>query len=101
MLTHPTAEKLQALRLPWMLKALEEQRRMPEIGELSFEERLGLLVDREMTDRENRRLGSRLKKAHLRLTAAVEDIAYRPPRGLDKSLMLSLAAAGSESTRTS
>ena len=91
MLTHPTAEKLQALRLPGMLKALEEQRRMPEIGELTFEERLGLLVDREMTDRENRRLGSRLKKAHLRLTAAVEDIAYRPPRGLDKSLMLSLA----------
>lgn len=91
MLTHPTEDKLQALRLNGMLKALEEQRRTPDIQELDFEERLGLLVDREATERENRRLGSRLKKARLRLTASVEDIAYRPARGLDKAMMLSLA----------
>lgn len=92
MLTHPTSEKLQALRLLGMAKALDEQRRMPEVQELSFEERLGLLVDREVTERDNRRLSSRLRKAKLRLEAAVEDIAYRPARGLDKSLMLALSS---------
>lgn len=92
MLTHPTEQALQALRLNGMLKALEDQRRMPEIQELSFEERLGLLVDREVTERENRRLGSRLKMARLRLNASVEDITYRPARGLDKPLLLSLAS---------
>jgi DNA replication protein DnaC len=92
MLTHPTSEKLQALRLLGMVKALDEQRRMPEIQDLSFEERLGLLVDREVTERDNRRLSSRLRKAKFRLEAAVEDIAYRPARGLDKSLMLSLSS---------
>lgn len=92
MLTHPTSEKLQALRLLGMAKALDEQRRMPEIQDLGFEERLGLMVDREVTERDNRRLGSRLRKAKLRLDAAVEDIAYRPARGLDKSLMLALSS---------
>jgi DNA replication protein DnaC len=92
MLTHPTSEKLHSLRLLGMVKALDEQRRMPEIQDLSFEERLGLLVDREVTERDNRRLSSRLRKAKLRLEAAVEDIAYRPARGLDKSLMLALSS---------
>ena len=92
MLTHPTSEKLQALRLLGMVKALDEQRRMPEIQDLSFEERLGLLVDREVTERDNRRLSSRLRKAKLRLEAAMEDISYRPARGLDKSLMLALSS---------
>lgn len=92
MLTHPTSEKLQALRLLGMAKSLDEQRRMPEIQDLSFEERLGLMVDREVTERDNRRLSSRLRKAKLRLDAAVEDIKYRPARGLDKSLMLALSS---------
>jgi len=92
MLTHPTSEKLQALRLLGMLKALDEQQRMPEIEDLCFEERLGLLVDREVTERDNRRLSSRLRNAKLRLDAAVEDITYRPVRGLDKSLMLALSS---------
>jgi len=92
MLTHPTSEKLQALRLLGMLKALDEQQRMPEIEDLCFEERLGLLVDREVTERDNRRLSSRLRNAKLRLDAAVEDIKYRPVRGLDKSLMLALSS---------
>ena len=92
MLTHPTSEKLQALRLLGMVKALDEQQRMPEIEDLCFEERLGLLVDREVTERDNRRLSSRLRNAKLRLDAAVEDIKYRPVRGLDKSLMLALSS---------
>lgn len=91
MLNHPTLEKLQALRLTGMLSALKEQMQMPDIGDLSFEERLGLLVDREMTDRSDRRLKTRLRQAKFRLSAALEDIDYRHPRGLDKSLMLSLA----------
>ena len=49
---------------------------MPEIDSLGFEERFGLLIDREMTDRENRRLGSRLKKAKLRHSCCVEDLDF-------------------------
>jgi DNA replication protein DnaC len=92
MLTHPTREKLQTLRLPGMLKALEEQQRIPDISNLGFEERLGLLIDRELTERENRRLGTRLKKAKLRHTCCVEDINFKASRGLDKGLILNLAA---------
>lgn len=92
MLTHPTLEKLQSLRLSGMLKALEEQQRMPDIDNLGFEERLGLLIDRELTERENRRLSTRLKKAKLRHSCCVEDIDFKASRGLDKTLILSLAA---------
>jgi DNA replication protein DnaC len=75
-----------------MAKALEEQLQMTDLEGLTFEERLGLLVDRETTERQNRKLQTRLKKARLRLNAALEDIDYRSPRGLDKSLILSLAS---------
>src|SRR6267154_3188677 len=91
MLTQPTLDKLQTLRLTGMYQALVEQLQMPDIAALTFEERLGLLVDRESTERENRRLTTRLRQAKLRQTACIEDIDYRHPRGLDKSLMLSLA----------
>jgi hypothetical protein len=74
-----------------MYHALLEQTQIPEITELCFEERLGLLVDREITAREERRLKTRLHRAKLRQTACIEDIDYRHPRGLDKSLMRSLA----------
>jgi DNA replication protein DnaC len=92
MLTHPTLDKLQALRLTGMAKALEEQLQMTGIEELGFCERLGLLVDREMTERENRRLHDRLAKARLRQTAVVEDIDFRAPRGLDRSLFSALCS---------
>ncbi len=92
MLTHPTLDKLQALRLTGMLKALSEQMQMSDISDLSFEERLGLLVDREMTERHDRRLKTRLRQAKLRLNASIEDLDYRHPRGLDKSLFISLAS---------
>ena len=92
MLNHPTLEKLQTLRLSGMLKALSEQQQMPEIDSLGFEERLGLLIDREVTERENRRLDSRLKKAKLRHSCCVADLNFKSSRGLDKSLILSLAA---------
>jgi len=90
-LTHPIFEKLEQLRFYGMLKALEEQMQMPDIKQLGFEERLGLLVDREMTERENRRLKTRLRKAKLRQNACVEDVNFRHPRKLDKTLFMNLA----------
>ena len=90
MLNHPTIEKLRSLKLTGLLHAFEEQMQMPDSAELSFEERLGLLVDRESTTRENRRLQTRLRQAKLKENAALEDIDYRTPRGLDKTLMASL-----------
>ena len=92
MLVHPTLEKLQALKLTGMAKALEEQLQVPAIQTLTFEERLGLLVDRETTERRNRKLRVRLKKAKLRLNATLEDIDYRTARGLDRSLLLALSS---------
>jgi DNA replication protein DnaC len=91
MLHHPTLEKLQILRLSGMYKALLEQMNMPESETLSFEERLGLLADREMTERQDRRLKTHLRQARLKHNACVEDLDYRAPRGLDKALMLQLA----------
>ena len=91
MLHHPTLEKLQNLRLSGMYKALTEQMTLPESETLSFEERLGLLADRELTERQDRRLKTRLRQARLKHNACVEDLNYRAPRGLDKALMLELA----------
>jgi DNA replication protein DnaC len=91
MLSHPTLDKLHELKLTGMVHALSDQMQMPDITDLSFEERLGLLVDREITERDNRRLKSRLQRAKLRQSACIEDLDYRHPRGLDKSLMTRLA----------
>jgi len=92
MLYQPTIDKLQQLRLSGMAKGLEEQQNENGYERLTFEDRLGLLVDREMTERDNHRLAIRLHKAKLRLTATIEDIDYRHPRNLDKSTMLALAS---------
>ena len=87
MLKHPTIDKLQALKLTGMAKGLQEQTRLPEIETLGFEERLGLLVDREHTERQNRLLSGRLRRAKLRQQASPENIDLRAQRGLDKSLI--------------
>ena len=92
MLTHPTEQRLIALGLAGMAKALEEQRRQPDIAALGFDERLALLVDREAIERENKRLGSRLRFAGLRQTAIVEDTDMKVSRGLDKTLFAKLVA---------
>src|ERR1700753_816063 len=92
MLTHPTQERLTALGLAGMAKALEEQRRQPDVAALSFEERLALLVDREAIERENKRLVSRLKFAGLRQNAVIEDLDTKAARGLDKARLTKLAA---------
>lgn len=86
MLNHPTHEHLTQLRLFGMARALAEQSSLPDIGALSFEERLGLLVDRERVERQNRLTASRLRRARLKQPAVAEDIDYRHPRGLDRAV---------------
>ena len=92
MLTHPTLEKLQQLKFTGMVAALSEQIHTTDMDQLTFEERLGLLVDREITERENRKLSNRMRRAKLRFPqASMEDIDYRTPRGIDRSMMQSMA----------
>ena len=92
MLKHPTEERLSVLGLTGMARALEEQRRQPDIAALGFEERFALLVDREATERDNKRLVTRLRFASLRQNAVVEDIDIKAPRGLDRALFQRLVA---------
>jgi len=91
MLTIPTVERLRELKFYGMAKAFEEQLSCVEYEGLSFEERMSLMVDREVTEREDRRLKSRLKQAKFRQNACMEDIDYSQARGLDKSLIASLS----------
>ncbi len=91
MLNHPTVSKLHTLRLTGMSTALQEQSTQPDIDRLGFDERFGLLVDREMTERDSRRLKLRLSQARLRQSACMEDVDYRAVRGLDRTLMATLA----------
>jgi DNA replication protein DnaC len=94
MLINQTVDKLHSLRLSGMAEALTDQLQHPDrYGELEFTARLGLLVDREAQDRDNRRLTRNLKTAHLRTPACVEDIDFRRPRGLDRTQILNLAQA--------
>jgi DNA replication protein DnaC len=91
MLHQHTMEQLRTLKLTGMLDALEQQLVQPQTHDLCFDERLALLVEREVLHRENRRLARLLKAARLRVQACVEDIDYRHPRGLEKSRMAALA----------
>src|SRR5438105_7409245 len=92
MLIHPTVERLRALGLTAMADAFVGLRRAPDPSELSREDWLGLLVDREATSRENKRLARRLRQARLRQSAVVEDVDFRAHRGLDRALFLKLAS---------
>ena len=94
MLLNQTLDKLDALGLFGMALGLREQLEQSQYLSLSFEERFGLLVDREAEARDSRRLALRLKAAKLRQEASVEDIDFRSPRGLDKTVILNLAQAG-------
>jgi DNA replication protein DnaC len=92
MLIHPTVERLRALGLAAMADALVELQNAPDSAELTREDWLGLLVDREATSRENKRLARRLREARLRQAAVVEDVDFRAPRGLDRALFQTLAS---------
>jgi DNA replication protein DnaC len=91
--TAATLEGLHTLRLPGMARGLLEQREHPDYDALGFEERLAMLVDRELTERQNRRLERMIKAARLRIAASVEEIDFRRPRGLERAQVLSLAEA--------
>ena len=90
MLNQQTIDKLCAMRMRGMAEALQQQMQEPDIHQLSFEERLGLLIDRQWDWRQNRALERRLRNARLQGPACVEDIDYRTSRGLDRAVVRSL-----------
>ena len=92
MLNEQTFEKLYALQLTGMAEALKDQMGRTDMDGLTFEERFSMLVDAQHLFRENKRMKRLLENAKLKLAASIEDIDYRSPRGLDKSVMLSLAS---------
>lgn len=92
MLHQPTIEKLLSMRLSGMVEALKAQERDPASEELSFWERLGLMVDRQASWRQNLALQQRLKRAKLRANVCIEDIEWRTARGLDKNAIVALTA---------
>jgi DNA replication protein DnaC len=94
LLTHPTLEQLRQLGLAGMARAFEELAANTRGAELDHAEWLGLLLDRELADRQDRRLRARLRYARLRHHAAVEDVDYRTARGLDRALFQKLAHGG-------
>ena len=93
MLTHPTLDQLSQLALSGMAQAFAELEACGEAAALSHTDWLGLLLDRELTHRRDKRLAARLRYARLRQQATVEDVDYRAPRGLDRALFQKLANA--------
>ena len=89
-LHHPTVDKLHQLRLAGMARALASQAQQADLDQLSFEERLGLLVDCEVAERESRQNAARLKRAKLKQAATLEEVDFRHPRGLDRALFARL-----------
>jgi DNA replication protein DnaC len=94
MLTQQTLDKMNAMKLSGMTEAFQQQLGGGEYARLSFEERLGLLVDNEWNAREQRKLGRRLRKAKLRYPASLEDVDFKHPRALDRQQVLSLGNCG-------
>lgn len=92
MLVQQTLSQLRMLRLNAMAEALEHQQNRPALQELSFEDRLAMLVEIECQARDGRRIDRLLKKARLKVSAAPEDIDYRTSRGIDKRQISSLLA---------
>src|SRR5438105_1727201 len=93
MLMQPMFEKLYAMRLVGMAEALRRQSENPESAQLSFEKRLAMIVDQQWDWKQSKALARRIKNAHFKLAAAVEDIDYRHPRHLDRPLIRSLTSS--------
>ena len=91
MLQHPTTARLEALGFHGMARALEDQAADAAARELCFEDRLAMMVDREAAWRDTKRYQARLRHAKLRVQASIEDIDFKAPRGLDRTLVLRLA----------
>jgi DNA replication protein DnaC len=94
MLIQPLLDKLTQLRLPAFRDGLREQLNNPQYAELSFEERLALLVDKECTNRHQRRIQRRIKLANFPQPAPIEDLDLSTGRGLDRRFVLELAQSG-------
>jgi DNA replication protein DnaC len=92
MLTQQTLDKMNAMKLSGMAGAFQQQLGSGEHARLSFEERLGLLIDSEWSVREQRKLTRRLRSAKLRYAASLEDVNFKHPRGLDRQQVLSLGS---------
>jgi DNA replication protein DnaC len=95
MLQQPMREKLEALKLEGIIQALEQQEGEESAGELSFLDRLALLIDQQWTWRQNQILARRLRASHLRGSPCVENIDYRAERGLNRSVIRGLAQESS------
>jgi DNA replication protein DnaC len=91
LLTHPTLDQLNRLGLLGMAQAFAELEAAGDAATLSHADWLGLLLDREVTHRRDKRLATRLRYARLRQHAVIEDVDYRAPRGLDRALFGKLA----------
>lgn len=94
MLMNQTIDKLNHMKLFGIVKGLAEQKANPEVSGLSFEERISLLIDREWADRDDRRLIRLLREAKLKVPACLEDIDFSASRGLDRSVVATLARYG-------
>jgi DNA replication protein DnaC len=90
MLRHETTEKMNTMKLFGMVSSFENQLSSSEYKELSFEERVGFMIDAEWTDREQRKLSRRLRAAKLRYPACLENVNFQAPRGLNREQILSL-----------
>jgi DNA replication protein DnaC len=93
MLIEQTADRLYAMKLNGMADAFKEQLAQPDLNDLSFEERVSLLVDRHWIWKENRRMNRLLNIAKLKDNACIEDLDFKTPRGRDKSVILRLAGS--------
>ena len=93
MMTQQTIDKLHDMKLTAMADAFAEQMGKPDLGELNFEDRLAMLVDRQWTFNEDRRMTRLLRTAKLRDSACIENVDFKTPRALDKSLVVRLASS--------
>ena len=92
MLTEQTLDKLYAMKLSGMADAFKEQLQQSSLGNLSFEDRFGLLVDRQWTWKEDPKMKRLPEDAKLKINASMEDIDYKSPRGIDRSVMMTLSS---------
>jgi len=95
MLDNATLANLNALKLLGFAEGLQEQRRQPDMVAMSFDERLALLVDREMNTRSDRKRSRLLQRARLKIPgASIEDADFTDIRGLDRKTLTGLALSG-------
>lgn len=92
MLIQATLQKMNAMKLAGMVESFEHQLRSSQYTELSFEERVGVMVDHEWTVRENRKLARRLRAAKLRHAGSLENVNFKAPRGLNRQQVLTLGS---------